>query len=114
MKGIKRIESLNENASDKHPKTNQIQSLVSILKLKKEEIFLMFRNRAMQENLINNAPAPIEEGRGDCHFMFIPGTRNDRVVLVAHADTVWDEIENFPPTLANSNGCIYSENKKRG
>ena len=25
------------------------------------------------------------------NFVYVPGTREDRVLLVAHADTVWDE-----------------------
>ena len=29
---------------------------------------------------------------GKNNFVYIPGTRSDRVVLVAHADTVWDKI----------------------
>lgn len=33
------------------------------------------------------------EGRGEAdfeHYVYIPGTRRDRILLVAHADTVWD------------------------
>ena len=29
-------------------------------------------------------------------FLYIPGTRKDRVVLVAHADTVWDTVYGHP------------------
>lgn len=39
-----------------------------------------------------NMPGTIhEKGNGDFQeFLYIPGTRTDRVVLVAHADTYWD------------------------
>ncbi len=39
-----------------------------------------------------NMPGAIhEKGNGDFQeFLYIPGTRKDRVVLVAHADTWWD------------------------
>lgn len=36
---------------------------------------------------LNNA---VREGFGSSQFVYVPGTRPDRVVLVAHADTVWD------------------------
>jgi hypothetical protein len=29
------------------------------------------------------------DGEGDKRFVYVPGTRSDRVLLVAHADTVW-------------------------
>ncbi len=39
-----------------------------------------------------NMPGTIhEKGNGDFQeFLYVPGTRTDRVVLVAHADTYWD------------------------
>lgn len=40
----------------------------------------------------------IKRGNGLASFIYIPGTRKDRVLLVAHADTVWDK------SLKNSNG----------
>lgn len=33
----------------------------------------------------------VQRGEGLAQFVYIPGSRRDRVVLVAHADTVWDE-----------------------
>lgn len=41
------------------------------------------------------------EGKGDSpmqHFIYIPGTRKDRILLVAHADTVWDAHYGRPVT----------------
>ena len=51
-------------------------------------------------------------------YVFIPGTRKDRVVLVAHADTIWDknytaaEIENH--TVIFENGIFKSSNPNWG
>ena len=46
-------------------------------------------------------------------FIYIPGTRKDRVLLVAHADTVWDknwipEINDCPQTLKSYKGCYFN------
>ena len=43
-------------------------------------------------------------------FVYIPGTRKDRVVLVAHGDTVWDENYGNPKTaeLRFENGVFFS------
>lgn len=53
-------------------------------------------------------------GRGDKpheRFVYIPGTRKDRVVLTAHADTVWDAAYQTPhigaPSLQLENGRIF-------
>ena len=37
-------------------------------------------------------------------FIYIPGTRDDRVLLVAHADTVWDK--NWKPELNNESQVL--------
>ncbi|HQO09023.1 MAG TPA: M28 family peptidase [Clostridiales bacterium] len=37
----------------------------------------------------------VRKGRGPKQFVYVPGTRPDRVVLVAHADTWWDEFNGF-------------------
>ena len=48
------------------------------------------------------------------NFVFVPGTRNDRVLLIAHADTVWDNLyfgyNNIGQKLVFKNG-IYSGKK---
>ncbi len=48
---------------------------------------------------------------GKLSFVYVPGKRDDRVVLAAHADTVWDKYYNVYPyaeqKLQNKNG-IYS------
>lgn len=35
-------------------------------------------------------PNAVDVGIGACRAVYVPGNRKDRVVLVAHADTVWD------------------------
>lgn len=38
-----------------------------------------------------NLKGAIKRGEGLTSFVYIPGTRENRVLLVAHADTVWDD-----------------------
>lgn len=51
-------------------------------------------------------------------YVYIPGTRKDRVVLVAHLDTVWDKAYNAPFSEARSvifeNGIFKSANPACG
>lgn len=49
-------------------------------------------------------------------FVFIPGTREDRVVLVAHADTVWDMAYGNPnrTTAVYQDGVFRSTNPQCG
>ena len=49
-------------------------------------------------------------------FVYIPGTRKDRVLLVAHADTVWDEAYGNPcrSQWKFENGVYYSINPQCG
>ena len=50
-------------------------------------------------------------------FVYIPGSRDDKVLLVAHADTVWDnsympELLPTPQTLGYKNGKYFNTNQK--
>ena len=49
-------------------------------------------------------------------FVYVPGTRKDRVVLVAHADTVWDTAYGKPQeaVLRYEDGIYSSGNEKCG
>ena len=51
-------------------------------------------------------------------YVYIPGTRKDRVVLVAHTDTVWDTAYNKPfsdaPSLQYEDGVFFSGNPTCG
>ncbi len=51
----------------------------------------------------------MRRGEGRRQFLYRPGTRNDRVLLVAHADTVW---ESGRQEIASENGII--RNRKGG
>lgn len=56
---------------------------------------------------------PGADFRGDSpeRFLFIEGTRKNRVVLVAHADTVWHGDQNISaPCLVQENGIIKNKN----
>lgn len=50
-------------------------------------------------------------GKGSEQFVFIPGTRQDRVLLVSHADTVWDDKKR---QVVWCNGKYYSNIKDVG
>ena len=50
-------------------------------------------------------------------YVYVPGTRQDRVLLVAHADTVWDTAYGNSPSgtsLAFKDGVFYSTDPERG
>jgi len=50
------------------------------------------------------------DGVGDKQFVYVPGTRKDRVLLVAHADTVWDGTPVQPRVKDN---IIYSGEREK-
>ena len=54
-----------------------------------------------------------DEGRGYRH-VYIPGTRPDRVLLVAHADTVWDQPGEWRQTPILRDGVIRGEDPSLG
>ena len=54
---------------------------------------------------------------GKNNFVYIPGTREDRVLLVSHADTVWDEQYNeqdYKQEIFESYGALWGRNKDCG
>ncbi len=60
-------------------------------------------------------PGSVINGVGDTAFCYIAGSRDDRALLVAHADTVWDNrFEKVEPDLGCDAGMIFSKNPKRG
>lgn len=48
------------------------------------------------------------DGEDDHRFVYIPGIRKDRTVLVAHVDTVFPNVK---PILKEKDGIIYSGNR---
>ena len=53
-------------------------------------------------------------GEGDTRFLYIPGTRPDRVLLLAHADTVWDAKPGYPAPVRYVDGVYSSQNPELG
>jgi hypothetical protein len=45
-------------------------------------------------------------GGGDTRFLYVPGERRDRVVLLAHADTVWDAKPGYPAPVPFADGVF--------
>ena len=60
------------------------------------------------------------EGQGEKkkeHWLYMPGARADRCLLVAHADTVWDnsyDRKRFHPGVRFENGVFFSRDSKCG
>jgi hypothetical protein len=48
-----------------------------------------------------------DSGFKDTRFLYIPGARADRVLLVAHADTVYDDIPGYQASIEYTGG-VYS------
>lgn len=54
---------------------------------------------------------------GKRNYVFVSGSRKDRVVLAAHADTVWDNyytLDNFIQKICCNNGKYYGKNTECG
>lgn len=55
-------------------------------------------------------PKAFSDGKGQKRFVFVPGTRDDRCLIVAHADTVWlDE----PIQLGYHDNILFSLDRNR-
>ena len=52
-------------------------------------------------------PDAIQRGKSDQRFLYVPGKRKNRVLLIAHADTVWDK-EDEPRRPVILKGIINS------
>lgn len=59
-------------------------------------------------------PNADDRGSGDCRFVYVPGSRSHRVLLVAHADSVWDDRENFPAPVELHDGYVRSSDPSMG
>ena len=76
------------------------------LKLNTDQVLAKF------EKLPN---AIIGNGGGLKRFVYVPGTRKDKVLLVAHADTVWgDGFDEIRTRLTNEDDVIVSNIPNRG
>lgn len=56
----------------------------------------------------------VSRGTGDTRFLFLSGTRQDRVALIAHADTVWDGMLGYPGRVSYQDGVYTSLNPEIG
>ena len=71
------------------------------------EEFMGERNAVFHRNELNPKEA----------FLYIPGNRKDRIVLVAHADTVWDDCyirQRIDQKIKLEDGIIRGTNPKAG
>lgn len=88
---------------------------------------LLNRFLSMSVSSAEQVFAPFEElpgsisGKGESdleRYVYVPGSRQDRILLVAHADTVWDTSYGNAPSpetsLALKDGIFYSTDPKRG
>ncbi len=56
----------------------------------------------------------IHRGTDEREFVYIPGTRNNKVLLIAHTDTVWDEVPTYPAPVRYENGIYRSSRPTQG
>lgn len=71
----------------------------------------MERDEVMEK--FKQLPNATYNGLWNQAFCYIPGTRKDRVLLVAHADTVWDDHKE-KRSVGYSGGFYYSNKKHMG
>lgn len=57
-------------------------------------------------------PGAIHVGEGLNQFVYIPGTRKNKLLFVAHSDTVWDDCDKIDPIFEK--GIYKSKNPKVG
>ena len=81
--------------------TREVGNLIKWMKMPQKEVLDKFAS--LEE--------AIDYGEGDNRFVYVPGDREDRVVLVAHSDTVWGDID---LSIKFKNGIFYSRKKKIG
>ena len=65
-----------------------------------------------------NLPGAVMRGQGQERFLYIPGKRTNKVLLVAHADTFWDmhyyDSSAYEQKLIFENGVIRSGSSNCG
>jgi len=73
-----------------------------------DEIFNKFNK--LPKSFFSKGTKPLER------YLYIPGTRDDRVVLVAHVDTEWDKTygHEAKQNVLFNEGIFYGENKECG
>ncbi|HQG93084.1 MAG TPA: hypothetical protein PLN27_15620 [Acidobacteriota bacterium] len=79
----------------------EFRDLLSWFNLSKDDVLDRFAASAMHR---------IDRGAGDQRFVYIPGSRPDRVLLVAHADTYFDGRPGYPADVIVQEGKLRSAN----
>lgn len=77
-------------------------SLVDWMMMKENDVFERYMS----------LPNARRVGEGNKQYVYIPGTRDDRALLVAHADTVWGDKTDIE--VLYSDGMYYSKYKNVG
>ncbi len=68
--------------------------------------FPMTRDQVLDKFMTLNGS--YTDGKGQNRFVYVPGTRDDRVLIVAHADTVWGQL---PINVKYESGILFSGNR---
>ncbi len=76
------------------------------------EPFFYMKEHQILDNFAALSKNSASFGEGDYRSVFVPGTRKDRVLLVAHVDTVLQDSPHIK--VAYKNGLMFSEIKYRG
>lgn len=76
--------------------------------------FLQARRSRLLQRFANLSPHSIQRGAGHRRFVYVPGTRRDRVLLVAHADTIWEHEKMLHPRLCILGNEIHSARADAG
>lgn len=76
--------------------------------------FLHLRRLQLLERFARLSPQSTIRGRGQMRFVYVPGSRPDRVLLVAHADTIWEHDRVGPVRHRVAGGQILSARKDAG
>ncbi len=115
----------NKKKSTQSLPVNSVKENISVVE-NPEHIELLKKFLGMSVSTTDEVFSVFEElsgaviGHGETNserFVYIPGTRNNRILLVAHADTVWDLEYGQPSTdteLGFENGVFFSKNSNQG
>lgn len=80
----------------------------------KIESFLKFSTEEILDGF-SGINGSFSEGEGNKRFVFVPGHRPDKVLIVAHADTAWDDSEeDISPVRKNREIISSKQDKKIG
>jgi hypothetical protein len=78
---------------------NHLEKLTEWFCMEEGAVFKKFRQFSADATI---------RGRGQEKFIYIRGSRQNRVLLVAHADTVWGNKKRSPKSIEFKDGRIYS------